>query len=224
MLWLAIPLVLLVIVLILLFIGNRARCADWGSWAFNGFSGLNRLFCIRYHRMPNQKIVFPTNNGALLAGNHLSGLDGFLLQAVSSRPVRFMIAKEETERFGLRWLFREARVIPVDRTARPEQAFRAALQALKQGDVIGMFPQGKIGRAGSLKRGLTKLAELAEVDIYPVYLDNIQGEGEIVASIYKRSESITVEIGQAVKVTAESSEAALEELTKFLVRPKYRAG
>jgi 1-acyl-sn-glycerol-3-phosphate acyltransferase len=169
--------------------------------------------------MPDQKVDFPTGAGALLAGNHLSGLDGFLLQAVSSRPVRFMIAREETERFGLRWLFKEARVIPVDRTGRPEQAFRAALQALKQDDVVGMFPQGKIGREGSLKRGLTKLAELAQVDVYPVYLDNIKGEGEIVASLYNRSESITVEIGQPIKVNSKNSEAALEELTRFLVRP-----
>jgi 1-acyl-sn-glycerol-3-phosphate acyltransferase len=219
MLWLVVPLVLLFILWILLFIGNRARCADWGNWVLNGLSGLNRLFCIRYHGMPNQKVVFPINTGALLAGNHLSGLDGLLLQAVSSRPVRFMIAREETERFGLRWLFKEARVIPVDRTARPEQAFRAALQALKQGDVVGMFPQGKIGREGSLKRGLTKLAELAQVDVYPVYLDNIKGEGEIVASIYKRSEFVTVEIGQAIKVNANNSEAALKRLTSFLVRP-----
>ena len=144
MFWLVIPLALILILLVLLFIGNKARCADWGNWILNGLSGLNRLFCIRYHGMPDQKVDFPTGAGALLAGNHLSGLDGFLLQAVSSRPVRFMIAREETERFGLRWLFKEARVIPVDRTGRPEQAFRAALQALKQDDVVGMFPQGKI--------------------------------------------------------------------------------
>ena len=218
MVWLAILGVLVLTVLILLAIGNRACRAHWGNWVEDGLSGLNRLFCIHYHGMPDQLVPLPHKKGALLVGNHLSGLDGFLLHAVSPRPVRFMIAKNEAERFGLRWLFRAARVIPVDRSGRSEQAFRAALRALKEGDAVGIFPQGKIGRDGALKRGVIKLAELSQVAVFPVYLDNIEGEGEIAAAVIKRSESITVELGKPVHVSTGNLEVALNELSSFLVR------
>jgi 1-acyl-sn-glycerol-3-phosphate acyltransferase len=218
MVWLAILGVLVLTVLMLLAIGNRACRADWGNWVEDGISGLNRLFCIHYHGMPDQLMPLPQNEGALLVGNHLSGLDGFLLHAVSPRPVRFLIAREEAERFGLKWLFRAARVIPVDRSGRSEQAFRAALQALKEGDAVGIFPQGKIGRHGALKRGVIKLAELSQAPVFPVYLDNIEGEGELTAAVVKRSKSITVELGKPMHVSAENSELALNELSSFLVR------
>jgi len=100
---------------------------------------------------------------ALLACNHISGLDPFLLIAASPRPLRFMIAREEYERFGLRWLFRRGHCIPVDRDRQPERALREALRALNAGEVVAVFPQGGIQRESQghrkLKGGVVRLAQ-----------------------------------------------------------------
>ena len=99
---------------------------DWEHpWA-NLVDGWNRWFCRSYHRLRAQPLNLPSHGGAIIAANHFSGLDGFIVAALSPRPVRFLIAKEEYQRFGLQWLFRAAGCIPVERDQLPQKAFRAA--------------------------------------------------------------------------------------------------
>ena len=129
------------------------------------------LFCRYVHRFEYQLIPLPEQGGALLACNHISGLDPFLLIAASPRPLRFMIAREEYERFGLRWLFRRAHCIPVDRECQPERALREALRALDAGEVVAVFPQGGIHLESQghrkLKGGVVRLAQKSACSIYP---------------------------------------------------------
>ena len=121
---------------------KAAQQTDWGNIWLNYLDGLNRLFCKYYHRLQYTLIDLPAEGPALVVANHLSGLDGFLLIAASRRPLRFMIAREQYERFGLAWLFKSIGCIPVDRSHRPEKGLRAALRALENGEVVVLFPQG----------------------------------------------------------------------------------
>ncbi len=57
----------------------------------------------------------------MVVANHISGLDPLLMAAASRRSLHFMIAREQYERFGLKWLFRMAGCIPVDRERAPEK-------------------------------------------------------------------------------------------------------
>ena len=139
----------------------------WGNPWFHRLDGANRLFCRLYHRLQHDPITLPKTGGAVLVANHISGLDPLLLGAATDRPLHFLVAREEYERFGTRWFFRGAHSIPVDRSTKPARAFRAALAALSRGEVIAVFPHGGIVQPGGpekpLKSGALRMAQLAGV-------------------------------------------------------------
>jgi 1-acyl-sn-glycerol-3-phosphate acyltransferase len=168
-----------------------ATIAEWQSLFLNCFSGLNRLFCQKYHALPATDLNLPATGAVLIAANHVSGLDPLLIAALSNRPVRFMIAREEYERWGLRWFFRYIGCIPVDRGARPEIALRAALRALEAGDVVALFPQGQFvlpeATSKPLRRGILWLSHHGNCPIYPVHLSGIKGIGHTMPALWMRS-------------------------------------
>lgn len=166
---------------------EAANRADWGSKWLNRIDGLGRLFLQHYHHCEIEPIPLPSSGPALVVSNHISGLDPLLLLAACNRPVHFLIAREQYERFGLRWLFRWAECIPVARSSRDDSAFRAALEALQAGKVIGLFPQGKIhwpeDRPLRLKRGVVRLARRGAAPIYPARVSNVRLPGHVLPAV-----------------------------------------
>ncbi len=170
---------------------EAANEADWGGRWWNHLDGLNRIFCRHYHRFRYEPIPLPESGGAIVVSNHVSGLDPLLLTVASRRPLRFMIAREQYERFGFTWLFRSIGCIPVERDTRPEHALREALRALQSGEVVVLFPHGRIHLDGDpprpLKRGFAKLSELTGARVFPVRLEGIRGERRLVSAVFVRS-------------------------------------
>jgi 1-acyl-sn-glycerol-3-phosphate acyltransferase len=168
-----------------------ANEVDWGRGWMNRLDGLNRLLCWRYHRLRADCIELPEQGPAILAANHISGLDPLLLIAASPRPLRFIIAAEQYHRFGFTWLFRAVGCIPVDRQGRPERAFRAALKALEEGEVVALFPHGTIHLDNEpprrLKAGAVRLAQLARCPITPVRLEGVKAQGRIFLPVFLRA-------------------------------------
>jgi 1-acyl-sn-glycerol-3-phosphate acyltransferase len=166
--------------------------ANWGKGWMRAMDGLVRLFVMKFHRARLDSITLPESGPALLVANHVSGLDPLLMVAASRRPLRFIIATEQYERFGLKWLFRAARCIPVDRTRRPERALRHARSALKRGEIVALFPHGKIHLDSDpprkLKRGFAKLSQWANAPVYPCRIDNVKGESHTILALLMRGE------------------------------------
>ena len=184
---------LLLLVYFLLRYLESASMADWGSRKVNRIAGFISLFCRYLHRFQFETLPLPASGGVLVASNHISGLDPFLLIAASPRPLRFLIAREEYERFGMTWLFRLAKCIPVDRKGRPERALREALTALDQGDVVAVFPHGSIHLDSDpprkLKGGVIFLAQKANCAIYPARVDDVRGAGYTALALFIPSSS-----------------------------------
>jgi len=191
MIFFATTLILLFIVFV--FIGYKNNVANWGHFFINVVDGWVRIYCRYFHRFVYQPIPISDNSSTLLASNHLTGLDPFLIIAACSHPIRFMIAKEEYERFGLQWLFRAAGCIPVERSGRVEIAFNTALKALHNGEVVLLFPEGGINHSKQplrkLKAGIIKLAKLAELPITPVRVDGMRRQGHTLPAFILPSQS-----------------------------------
>lgn len=172
---------------------RRANRVDWGRDWMNALDGLNRLFCYRYHRLNLLGIRLPKTGPAIVVANHVSGLDPMLLLASARRPLRFLIAREEYERFGLNWLFRAIGCIPVDREKRPEQALREALRCLRGGEVVALFPHGKIHLDSDpprrIKAGAIRLAQIADAPIVPHRISGIRGQGGVIGGVLLRSQA-----------------------------------
>ena len=176
---------------VLIFASLRANEADWGRGWRNVLDGMVRLFCRYFHRLKYQPVPLPERGPALVVSNHVSGLDPLLLVTASKRPLRFLIAEEEYHRFGLRWLFRAAGCIPVDRNRRPDIALHQARRALERGEVIALFPHGGIHLDSDpprkLKGGVFRLAQWLGCPVFPVRLDGIRGEGRTLSAVVMRS-------------------------------------
>lgn len=201
------------------FIGYKNHVADWGGFTINVIDGWIRLYCRYYHGFIYQPIPISDNGPSLIACNHLSGLDPFLIVAACQHPIRFMIAKEEYERFGLQWLFRAAGCIPVERSGRVETAFRASLTALHNGEVVALFPEGGINRTGrplrKLKAGIIKLAKMANVPITALRVEGMRGQGHTVTAVLLPSQSRLYVLPELDCVN-KTNEDALTQLALFL--------
>ena len=144
---------------------------------------VNQVFGRIYHRLEvHSPCRLPRDGAAILVCNHISSLDPMLLQAVSPRLITWMMAREYLELPMLGWFFRTIGVIPVERSGRDLASTRAAMRALADGRVLGLFPEGRISTTGQLltfQTGLAMLARKTQAPIYPAYLDGTQRNKEM---------------------------------------------
>jgi 1-acyl-sn-glycerol-3-phosphate acyltransferase len=119
----------------------------------------------------------PAAGPALLAANHESIWDPFVLGVLTARPIRFM-AKAELWRYPLLRTALEAfGAFPVERGSGDTTAFARAVRLLEEGEVLGIFPQGtsKFDRPRRYQRGVARLALLTGTPIVPVRLLGTRG-------------------------------------------------
>jgi 1-acyl-sn-glycerol-3-phosphate acyltransferase len=199
---------------------ERSNRADWGNAWLNRLDGLNRLFCRWYHRLEPATVALPAQGATVVVANHVSGLDPLLILAACDRPLRFVIAREQYERFGLHWLFRALRLIPVDRERSPEKALFAARAALQQGDFIAIFPHGGIyppNPPPPVKRGAAFLASLVAAPIAPLRLEGVRGEGHTVLAVLMASRA-KVHAGTLLQCRREQIGECLGQIESFFAK------
>lgn len=199
--------------------GRAAARADWGQGWLNTLDGLNRLFCRYFHRLRPTPLPLPAHGPALVVANHISGLDPLLLIASAHRPLRFIIAREQYQRFGLKWLLSAVGCIPVDRAASPHRALSAARQALQRGEIVALFPHGRIhldheGHA-RLKPGIRHLAEVSGAPVIPVRIDGVTGQGQTLLAVLRRSWA-KLTVFAPLQFDPEYPERLLEQLAPLL--------
>jgi len=121
----------------------------------------------------------PEEGPALLAPNHVSWLDGLLLVAVSPRPVRIIVTHSLLSSWWSRGLARIMGAIPIRRSPKGvRSAIDTAREALNNGEIVCIFPEGGITRSGQLqsfKPGMLEILKGADAPAVPVYLDELWG-------------------------------------------------
>ncbi|AKJ32120.1 MFS transporter [Caldimonas brevitalea] len=124
----------------------------------------------------------PSHGAAVIAANHVSFVDAILLMAASPRPIVFIMDHRIFKIPVLGWLFKLARAIPIapqkEDPATYERAFQEAQRVLREGDLLGIFPEGAITRDGTLqefKGGLMKILQAQPAPVVPVALQNLWG-------------------------------------------------
>jgi 1-acyl-sn-glycerol-3-phosphate acyltransferase len=115
----------------------------------------------------------PREGGLLVASNHISFWDPPMIGSALPREVHFL-AKEELFRTpGLGWLIRSLNSIPIRRGVADLSGLARALEVLRQGDALLMFPEGSRMRDGELhpaRPGVGMMAVQADVPIVPCYI------------------------------------------------------
>ncbi len=124
---------------------------------------LEALFRILFTYECHDEDKIPATGGAVVAANHPSYLDPILLSLSVRRPIHFMAWNALFRVPLLGALIRAFGAFPVDtRPGHGREAFEKARQLLREGEVVGIFPEGRRSRAGwlepSLREGAARLA------------------------------------------------------------------
>jgi glycerol-3-phosphate dehydrogenase (NAD(P)+) len=128
------------------------------------------LTYLRMKRMGREYI--PKHGAVILASNHRSFFDPFVLGTMIRRPV-YYVAKQELFTYNrfLSWLLNALGAFPVARGAGDQETIETAKAILARGDIVLMFPEGTRTRPGSLgkpKRGVGRLALETGAPVVPI--------------------------------------------------------
>ncbi|MFE4664246.1 lysophospholipid acyltransferase family protein [Streptomyces sp. NPDC056716] len=147
----------------------------------------------------------PATGAAIVAGNHLSFSDHFLMPAVLKRRITFLAKAEYFTGPGIRGrlvaaFFRSAGQIPVDRSGKDagQAAIREGLGVLRKGELLGIYPEGTRSHDGRLykgKVGVAVMALRARVPVVPCAMIGTfeaQPPGKIVPNVHP----VTIRFGE----------------------------
>lgn len=137
---------------------------------------------LNYRMRPIGRQHIPQEGAAFIICNHVSYMDPLMITAVSRRPIRFVMYHKIYNLKMLNWFFRIAGAIPIAPRHECEETYRRAMQsvheALQNGELVGIFPEGKITPDGTLqtfREGIIRMLEHNPVPIVPMALGNMWG-------------------------------------------------
>jgi 1-acyl-sn-glycerol-3-phosphate acyltransferase len=124
----------------------------------------------------------PEHGAAVLVCNHVSYVDAIVIMAASPRPIRFVMDHRIFKTPLLGFIFRTAKAIPIAPAKEDpwlmEKAFVDIAQALHEGELVCIFPEGKLTRTGEINEfrgGISKIVERSKVPVIPMALRGLWG-------------------------------------------------
>jgi len=171
--------------------------------------------------------LVPESGGALIACNHVSYIDALILAGAVRRPIRFVMAKDVYDMPFLNYLFRACRTIPIaPKSVDPhtyDKAFEDIEQALEEGDLLCIFPEGRLtpdGKVGEFKSGIMKVLEKTPVPVVPAALKGLWGmkfthHGD---GLFRGSWKLRSKLGVALSAPVEGPDVNLYALQREVVR------
>lgn len=167
----------------------------------------------------------PANGGAILAGNHTGYADFIMLGTGpylhGERLVRFMAKKSVFDVPVLGWLLKLMKHVPVDR-ARGGASIAPAVEMLREGNLVGIFPEATISRSFELanfKTGAARIAHQAGVPLVPCAIWGSQRIWTKDLPKHFRNVPVIVRYGEPVALTgdAEADTAELKRQMQLLL-------
>lgn len=119
----------------------------------------------------------PQRGGVLLLGNHISWIDWLILQVAAPRPIKFVMFRSFYDHWYCKWFFKFFRVIPIGNGI-SKDAIRKIQERLKNGEVVGLFPEGHItynGQLDEFQKGFELAAKNSGCKIIPFYIHGLWG-------------------------------------------------
>jgi 1-acyl-sn-glycerol-3-phosphate acyltransferase len=169
----------------------------------------------------------PEEGAAVLVCNHVSYVDAIVIMAASPRPIRFVMDHRIFKTPLLGFIFRTAKAIPIapakENPWLMEKAFVDVAQALHEGELVCIFPEGKLTRTGEMNEfrgGIAKIVARSKVPVIPMALRGLWGSmfSRDPSNVFERSFSrglrshLALAVGQPVPPQDVTPEALYEEV------------
>jgi len=139
------------------------------------FRTINRWYCRFWQRLPSAVRVL-SDGPLILVGNHRAGVDPLLVQAAVNRPLCFLMDREYYQKMWYaRWLFDASGVIPVKPGGANRHALSNAIETVRQGNALCLFPEGAANPDVPLERILPGAIILAMETGAPILPFRITG-------------------------------------------------
>ena len=202
---------------------------------------VNRLYLgLCFHWRANRNCPWGTADGALIVANHRGPVDPQIVWMNHHvhpgerklRHHRFLTAREYVELPGLvGWICRVMRSIPLGRDGKDMAAVQTALRLLRQGELVAIFPEGRINPFDELLKGdagVAWLALKAKVPVYPIYLHNAPEYGASMIEPFWTFRRVRVTYGDPIDLSQFSwrkpTPEQLQEVTDHIMRKLAELG
>jgi len=154
---------------------------------------------------------FPKDGGILLCSNHINALDPPVVGILAPRPVHFMAKAELFKVPLLKGILPGVNAFPVKRGLSDRDALRTAIKLLKEGEVVGLFPEGTRSKDGTLGKGFSGAGFFA-----------LRGEANVVPCAiigpYKPFKKLKVVYGEPIDIAPyRERKASADEVTEKIM-------
>ena len=170
-----------------------ARRGDLSGWWLFGIAVVGFFSRVLFRLRVEGADRVPSSGSAIVAGNHVSALDGVALALATGsrgrRMTRFLVAAEFFRKLWCGWALRLYRQIPIRRGARDQGALDVAIETIRGGALAGIFPEGTVNpepEAGLLRgrKGAARIALATDAPVVPVGIWGTQARRPVVAICY----------------------------------------
>ncbi|MCG8403636.1 MAG: MFS transporter [Phycisphaerales bacterium] len=159
------------------------------------WKNLNDFYCWFWSRTRREGVcTIPIDGPVIVAANHNSTLDPFVLGATSpNRVPGYMIAVEYARIPIFRRLVEAVECVPVNRSGVDTASVKAALRHLAAGKLLGIFPQGRVqnpAETPKVREGVGMLALRSGATVIPAYISGIKYSDSVVGPLLKRHHAV----------------------------------
>jgi 1-acyl-sn-glycerol-3-phosphate acyltransferase len=189
------------------------------------------LMNIMYRLKTKDTHHIPTEGAAVVVCNHVSYVDALIILAASPRPIRFVMDHRIFKVPVLSYLFRTMRAIPIapakEDPGCKDRAFDEVAKALEAGELVGIFPEGRLtadGELSTFRPGIEEIIQRTPVPVIPLALKGLWGslfsrkDGKAITKMPKRFWSRVELFGSeavpACSVDKKALQLTVEEMLK----------
>jgi 1-acyl-sn-glycerol-3-phosphate acyltransferase len=176
---------------------------------------------VRWRARIEGRIRLPQGHGAVIVCNHIGPVDPAFIALACDRPVHWMVAREYCKLPLVGLALRILEVIPTGRSGIDTAATKLAIRYAQQGDLVGMFPEGRINDSRQFmlpgRAGAAMVALRARVPVVPCYIEGSPFGGQIFRFFFLTAKA-RLKVGRPIDLTEYYDRAGDREVQRWLTR------
>lgn len=180
---------------------------------------------VRWRARVEGRVAVAHGQGAVIVCNHIGPVDPAFIALACDRPVHWMVAREYCQLPVVGFLLRILEAVPTGRKGVDTAAIKLAMRYVQQGELVGMFPEGRINNESRFmlpgRAGAAMVALKARVPVVPCYIENSPYDGTDFG-FFMMSTKTRLKVGQPIDLSGYYGREGDRDVLKLLTRRLMR--